>query len=155
MSLIGFFVRYVFTLIFIPVFVMFLVGKPVLLIKLLNKILHFKVQGNQQLIHILLLSFTLFDAYYIYAKSNAEKKIKRLIKNEIINPEEYSINLSHAHSYERNIYIFLTCIVMFLTMHKFGERHLRITELKEEYLNKKKLLDGLNPQKNADKKKRD
>ena len=155
MSLIGFFVRYVFIFVFLPVFIMFLIGKPVFLIRFLNKILHLRIQGDRQLIQVFLLGFAILDAYYMYAKCDADKKIKRLLKNEIINPEEYSVNLSHSHSSERNIYIFFTCIVMFLTMHKLGERHLRIAKLREEYSNKKRQLDGLHPQKNEDKKKKE
>ena len=131
MSLISLFVNYFFSIILLPLFILFLIGKPVFLIRILNKILHTKVQG-QEIIIVLLGAFGLLDIYFIYAKHSAEEKIKFIIKMDIINIEEYSIILSQSHAYERNIYIFLTCIAMLLTMHKFGERHLRIAELNEK-----------------------
>ena len=131
MSLIGLFVRYIFTYFILPIFVIFLVGKPVFLIKLLNSFLHFKI-NNIQIFHFLLVLFGIFDVYYYVSYSSGKKVVKRIIKNEIINTEEYSVRLSQVHSDERNIYIFLTCIAMLLSMHKFGERILRIDEKEAE-----------------------
>ena len=135
MSLISYFVNYFFSIVLLPLFFIFFIGKPIFLVKILNKLLHFKIQGKD-IILALLGFFSLLDLYFIYAKHSAEKKIKFLIKMDIINVQEYSIILSQAHAYERNIYIFLTCIAMLLTMHKFGERHLRIAELNEKLANK-------------------
>ena len=139
MSLIGFFVRYIFTFIFLPLFFIFLVGKPLFLINILNKFLHSKIKETQ-IFHFLLLVFGIFDLYFYYSYSSGNKVIQRIIKNEIINTEEYSVRLSQVHSDERNIYIFLTCIAMLLTMHKFGERILRIAELQKEISEKEKKL---------------
>ena len=135
MSFIGLFVRYIFTYCFLPFFVIFLIGKPVFLIKILNSFLHFKI-NNIQIFHFLLVLFGIFDLYYYMSYSSGKKVVKRIIKNEIINTEEYSVRLSQVHSDERNIYIFLTCIAMLLTMHKFGERILRIAD-KEKLLKEK------------------
>ena len=135
MSLIGLFVRYIFTYCFLPFFAIFLIGKPVFLIKILNSFLHFKI-NNIQIFHFLLVLFGIFDLYYYVSYSSGKKVVKRIIKNEIINTEEYSVRLSQVHSDERNIYIFLTCIAMLLTMHKFGERILRIAD-KEKLLKEK------------------
>ena len=44
------------------------------------------------------------------------------------------------HSDERNIYIFLTCIAMLLSIHKFGERILRIDKMEKEKKEKEKAL---------------
>ena len=131
MSLIGFFVRYFFTYVILPLFLAFLIGKPIFLIRILNKVLHFKV-NNIEIFHFLLFVFALFDIYYYYSYSSGQKVVQRIIKNEIINTDEYSVKLSQVHSYERNIYIFLTCIAMLLTMHKFGERILRIADKEYE-----------------------
>ena len=131
MSLIGFFVRYIFTYAILPLFVVFLIGKPIFLIRILNKVLHFKV-NNIEIFHFLLFVFALFDIYYYYSYSSGQKVVQRIIKNEIINTDEYSVKLSQVHSHERNIYIFLTCIAMLLTMHKFGERILRIADKEYE-----------------------
>ena len=139
MSLIGLFVRYIFTYIILPIFVIFLVGKPVFLIKLLNNFLHFKI-NNIQIFHFLLVLFGIFDVYYYVSYSSGKKVVKRIIKNEIINTEEYSVRLSQVHSDERNIYIFLTCIAMLLSMHKFGERILRIADKEKELKQKEKEL---------------
>ena len=139
MSLIGFFVRYIFTFAFLPLFVIFLIGKPLILINHLNKFLHFKV-NNTEIFHFLLVLFGIFDLYFYYSYSSGNKVINRLIKNEIINTDEYSVRLSQVHSDERNIYIFLTCIAMLLTMHKFGERHLRIADLEKQISEKEKKL---------------
>ena len=139
MSLIGFFVRYIFTFTFLPLFFIFLVGKPLFLINILNKFLHSKIKETQ-IFHFLLLVFGLFDLYFYYSYSSGNKTIQRIIKNEIINTEEYSVRLSQVHSDERNIYIFLTCIAMLLTIHKFGERHIRIAELQKEISEKEKKL---------------
>ena len=130
MSLIGFFVRYIFTFTFLPLFLIFLIGKPLILINYLNKFLHLKV-NNTEIFHFLLLVFGIFDLYFYYSYSSGNKVIKRLIKNEIINTDEYSVRLSQVHSDERNIYIFLTCIVMLLSIHKLGERIVRIDEMEK------------------------
>ena len=131
MSLIGFFVRYFFTYVILPLFLVFLIGKPIFLIRILNKFLHFKV-NNIEIFHFFLVIFGIFDAYYYLSYRSGRKDVQRITKNEIINIDEYSIKLSQVHSYERNIYIFLTCIAMLLTMHKFGERILRIDEKEAE-----------------------
>jgi hypothetical protein len=131
MSLIGLFVRYIFTYFILPIFVIFLIGKPLFLIKILNKFLHFKI-NNIQIFHFLLLIFGLFDFYFYFSYNSGQKAVQRIIKNEIINTEEYSVRLSQVHSDERNIYIFLTTIAMLLTIHKFGERIIRIDEKEKE-----------------------
>ena len=131
MSLIVFFVRYFFTYIILPLFLVFLIGKPIFLIKILNKFLHFKI-NNIEIFHFFLVLFGIFDVYYYLEYRSGRKDVQRIIKNEIINADEYSVKLSQVHSYERNIYIFLTCIAMLLTMHKFGERLLRIDEKEAE-----------------------
>ena len=139
MSLIGFFVRYFFTYVILPLFIAFLIGKPIFLIRILNKVLHFKV-NNIEIFHFLLFVFALFDIYYYYSYSSGQKVVQRIIKNEIINTDEYSVKLSQVHSHERNIYIFLTCIAMLLTIPKFGERHIRIADLQKEISEKEKKL---------------
>ena len=139
MSLIGLFVRYIFTFFILPIFVIFLIGKPVFLIKLLDGFLHFKI-NNIEIFHFFLVLFGIFDIYYYVSYSSGKKVVKRIIKNEIINTEEYSVRLSQVHSDERNIYIFLTCIAMLLTMHKFGERILRIADKEKELKQKEKEL---------------
>ena len=151
MSLIGLFVRYIFTYCFLPFFVIFLIGKPVFLIKILNSFLHFKI-NNIQIFHFLLVLFGIFDLYYYMSYSSGKKVVKRIIKNEIINTEEYSVRLSQVHSDERNIYIFLTCIAMLLTMHKFGERILRIAD-KEKLLKEKEKELGVTDKTPEEKKK--
>ena len=139
MSLIGFFVRYIFSFGFLPVFFIFLVGKPLFLINILNKFLHSEI-NKTQIFYFLLGLFGIFDLYYYFSCSSGKKAIQRIIQNEIINTEEYSVRLSQVHSDERNIYIFLTCIAMLLTIHKFGERHLRIAELEYKLAQKEKEL---------------
>ena len=152
MSLIGLFVRYIFTFFILPLFVIFLIGKPVFLIRLLNGFLHFKI-NNIQIFHFFLVIFGIFDIYYYVSYSSGQKTVKRIIKNEIINTEEYSVRLSQVHSDERNIYIFLTCIAMLLAMHKFGERILRIAEKEKEIKQKEKDLGT--PAKTPEAKKKD
>ncbi len=44
------------------------------------------------------------------------------------------------HSDERNIYIFLTCIAMLLSIHKFGERIIRIADMEKDKKEKEKAL---------------
>ena len=151
MSLIGFFVRYIFTYVILPIFIIFLIGWPTFLIKILNKFLHFKI-NNIQIYYFLLALFAIFDGYYYLSYSNGKKAIQRIIKNEIINTEEYSVRLSQLHSDERNIYIFLTCIAMLLAIHKFGERLLRIAEKRKEKAEKEKEL-GVTEKSPEDKKK--
>ena len=151
MSLIGFFVRYIFAYVILPIFIIFLIGRPTFLIKILNKFLHFKI-NNIQIYYFLLALFAIFDGYYYLSYSNGKKAIQRIIKNEIINTEEYSVRLSQLHSDERNIYIFLTCIAMLLAIHKFGERLLRIAEKRKEKAEKEKEL-GITEKSPEDKKK--
>ena len=151
MSLIGFFVRYIFAYVILPIFIIFLIGWPTFLIKILNKFLHFKI-NNIQIYYFLLALFAIFDGYYYLSYSNGKKAIQRIIKNEIINTEEYSVRLSQLHSDERNIYIFLTCIAMLLAIHKFGERLLRIAEKRKEKAEKEKEL-GITEKSPEDKKK--
>ncbi len=148
MSLIGLFVRYIFTYFILPIFIIFLIGKPIFLIKMLNKFLHFQI-NNIQIFHFLLFVFGLFDFYFYFSYNSGKKVIQRIIKNEIINTEEYSVRLSQVHSDERNIYIFLTTIAMLLTIHKFGERLQRISEKEKEKkeLEKKLGIDGKNSEK--------
>ena len=152
MSLIGFFVKYIFIPSILPLFIIFFFGKPVFLIKLLDKVLHFEIRKTK-LIHLLLFIFSLFDIYLYYSRSLGKKAIERLIKNEIINTEEYSFRLSQIHSDERNMYIFLTCIVMLLSIEKFGLRHIRIAELEEIKKGKEKELNS--HQKTPEQKKND
>ena len=151
MSLIGFFVRYIFAYVILPIFIIFLIGWPTFLIKILNKFLHFKI-NNIQIYYFLLALFAIFDGYYYLSYSNGKKAVQRIIKNEIINTEEYSVRLSQLHSDERNIYIFLTCIAMLLAIHKFGERLLRIAEKRKEKAEKEKEL-GITEKSPEDKKK--
>ena len=148
MALIGLFVRYIFTYFILPIFIIFLIGKPIFLIKVLNKFLHFQI-NNIQIFHFLLFVFGLFDFYFYFSYNSGKKVIQRIIKNEIINTEEYSVRLSQVHSDERNIYIFLTTIAMLLTIHKFGERLQRISEKEKEKkeLEKKLGIDGKNSEK--------
>ena len=151
MSLIGFFVRYIFAYVILPIFIIFLIGWPTFLIKILDGFLHFKI-NNIQIYYFLLALFAIFDGYYYLSYSNGKKAIQRIIKNEIINTEEYSVRLSQLHSDERNIYIFLTCIAMLLAIHKFGERLLRIAEKRKEKAEKEKEL-GITEKSPEDKKK--
>ena len=44
------------------------------------------------------------------------------------------------HADERNIYIFLTCIVMLLSIHKLGERIVRIDEMEKLKKSREKQL---------------
>ena len=143
MNLIGFFVRYIFSFVFLPLFFIFLIGKPLFLIKILNDILHKKV-NNTQIFHFLLVLFIIFDVYYYYSFTSGNKLVQRMIKKDYINPEDYSIRLSQTHSDERNIYIFLTCIAMLLIIHKFGERHIRNAqfEFEKKELEKKLGISG-------------
>ena len=138
MLLIGFFVRYIFSLFFLPLFFIFLIGKPLFLIRILNDFLHKEI-NNTQIFHFLLVLFIIFDVYYYFSFSSGNKAVQRMIQKNYINPEEYSIRLSQTHSDERNIYIFLTCIAMLLTVHKFGERHIRNAkfEIEKNELEKK------------------
>ena len=149
MSLIGFFVRYIFTYSFLPLFPIFLIGKPLFLIKILNDFLHLKI-NNIQIFHFLLAIFSIFEVYFYYSISSGKKFIERIIKNELINTQQYSIRLSQIHSDERNIYIFLTCIAMLLTFHKFGERHLRIADLEKQKFQKEQKLGKTNEKSKKD-----
>ena len=142
MNLIGFFVRYIFTFIIMPLFFIFLVGKPLFLIKILNAFLHKEI-NKTQIFHFLLGLFIIFDVYYYYSYTSGNKIVQRMIQKDFINPEDYSIRLSQTHSDERNIYIFLTCIAMLLTIHKFGERHIRNAQLEIEKKELEKKL-GIN-----------
>ena len=142
MNLIGFFVRYIFTFVFLPLFFIFLVGKPLFLIKILNAFLYKEI-NKTQIFHFLLGLFIIFDVYYYYSYSSGNKIVKSMIQKDFINPEDYSIRLSQTHSDERNIYIFLTCIAMLLTIHKFGERHIRNAQLEIEKKELEKKL-GIN-----------
>ena len=146
MPLIGFFVRYIFSFVFLPLFFIFLIGKPLFLIRILNDILHKEI-NKTQIFHFLLVLFIIFDLYYYYSFTSGNKLVQRMIQKEFINPEEYSIRLSQTHSDERNIYIFLTCIAMLLTIHKFGERHIRNAqfEIKKNELEKKLGINGATP----------
>ena len=143
MSLIGFFVNYFFTYTILPLFILFLIGKPIFLIRYLNTFLHFKI-NNIEIIHFFLVIFGLFDIYFYFSYTSGQKDVDRLIKKDIINIDEYSVKLSQIHSYERNIYIFLTCIVMLLSMHKFGERILRISDQEAEKLELEKKIGKTN-----------
>ena len=91
-------------------------------------------------VYLCFLSMTDISIYKIKALSKkpktSQKIINTIIKNEIINTEEYTVKLSQMHADERNIYIFLTCIVMLLSINKLGERIVRIDEM--EKLKKKK-----------------
>ena len=139
MSLIGIFVRYIFTFGILPLFIIYLIGWPIFIIRILNKVLYIKI-NDVYVFNFLIVLFALLDIYYYWSYSTGKKIINTIIKNEIINTEEYSVKLSQMHSDERNIYIFLTCIAMLLTMHKFGERHLRIADLEKQISEKEKKL---------------
>ena len=121
MSLIGIFVRYIFTFGILPLFIIYLIGWPIFIIRILNKILYIKIK-EIYVFNFIIVLFALLDFYYYWSYTTGNKIISAIIKNEIINTEEYSVRLSQMHSDERNIYIFLTCIAMLLSIHKFGER---------------------------------
>ena len=139
MSLIGIFVRYIFTFGILPLFIIYLIGWPIFIIRILNKVLYIKV-NDVYVFNFLIVLFALSDIYYYWSYSTGKKIINTIIKNEIINTEEYSVKLSQMHSDERNIYIFLTCIAMLLSIHKFGERILRIDKMEKEKKEKEKAL---------------
>ena len=130
MSLIGIFVRYIFTVGILPLFIIYLIGWPIFIIRILNKVLYIKI-NDVYVFNFLIVLFALLDIYYYWSYSTGKKIINTIIKNEIINTEEYSVKLSQMHSDERNIYIFLTCIAMLLSIHKFGERILRIDNMEK------------------------
>ena len=139
MSLIGIFVRYIFTFGILPLFIIYLIGWPIFIIRILNKVLYIKV-NDVYVFNFLIVLFALLDIYYYWSYSTGKKIINTIIKNEIINTEEYSVKLSQMHSDERNIYIFLTCIAMLLSIHKFGERILRVADLEKLKKQKEKAL---------------
>ena len=139
MSLIGIFVRYIFTFGILPLFIIYLIGWPIFIIRILNKILYIKIK-EIYVFNFIIVLFALLDIYYYWSYTTGNKIISAIIKNEIINTEEYSVRLSQMHSDERNIYIFLTCIAMLLSIHKFGERILRIADLEKEKKKKEKEL---------------
>ena len=139
MSLIGIFVRYIFTFGILPLFIIYLIGWPIFIIRILNKVLYIKV-NDVYVFNFLIVLFALLDIYYYWSYSTGKKIVNTIIKNEIINTEEYSVKLSQMHSDERNIYIFLTCIAMLLSIHKFGERILRIDKMEKEKKEKEKAL---------------
>ena len=151
MSLIGIFVRYIFTFGILPLFIIYLIGWPIFIIRILNKVLYIKV-NDVYVFNFLIVLFALLDIYYYWSYSTGKKIINTIIKNEIINTEEYSVKLSQMHSDERNIYIFLTCIAMLLSIHKFGERILRIDKMEKEKKEKEKSL-GIDKKEEEHKKK--
>ena len=139
MSLIGIFVRYIFTFGILPLFIIYLIGWPIFIIRILNKILYIKFK-DIYIFNFLIGIFAVLDIYYYWSYKSGQKIINTIIKNEIINTEEYSVKLSQMHSDERNIYIFLTCIAMLLSIHKFGERILRIADMEKQKKEKEKQL---------------
>ena len=151
MSLIGIFVRYIFTFGILPLFIIYLIGWPIFIIRILNKVLYIKI-NDVYVFNFLIVLFALLDIYYYWSYSTGKKIINTIIKNEIINTEEYSVKLSQMHSDERNIYIFLTCIAMLLSIHKFGERILRIDNMEKEKKEKEKQL-GMDKKDNSEHKK--
>ena len=139
MSLIGIFVRYIFTFGILPLFVVYLIGKPIFIIRLLDKIIYVRI-NDIYVFNFLILLFGLLDVYYYWSYTVGKKVIDSIIKNEIINTEEYTVKLSQMHSDERNVYIFLTCIAMLLSIHKFGQRILKIADLEKQKKEKEKQL---------------
>ncbi len=139
MSLIGIFVRYIFTFGILPLFVVYLIGKPIFIIRLLDKIIYVRI-NDIYVFNFLILLFGVLDVYYYWSYTVGKKVIDSIIKNEIINTEEYTVKLSQMHSDERNIYIFLTCIAMLLSIHKFGQRILKIADLEKQKKEKEKQL---------------
>ena len=139
MSLIGIFVRYIFTFGILPLFIIYLIGWPIFIIRILNKILYIKFK-EIYIFNFLIGILAVLDIYYYWSYKSGQKIINTIIKNEIINTEEYSVKLSQMHSDERNIYIFLTCIAMLLSIHKFGERIIRIADMEKQKKEKEKQL---------------
>ena len=139
MSLIGIFVRYIFTFGILPLFIIYLIGRPIFLIRILNKALYIRI-NDIYVFNFLIALFAVLDVYYFWSYQTGKKIIDSIIKNEIINTEQYTVKLSQMHSDERNIYIFLTCIAMLLSIHKFGERILRIDKMEKEKKEKEKAL---------------
>ena len=140
MSLIGIFVRYIFTFGILPLFVVYLIGKPIFIIRLLDKIIYVRI-NDIYVFNFLILLFGVLDVYYYWSYTVGKKVIDSIIKNEIINTEEYTVKLSQMHSDERNVYIFLTCIAMLLSIHKFGQRILKIADLEKQKKEKEKQLE--------------
>ena len=153
MSLIGIFVRYIFTFGLLPLFIIYLIGWPIFLIRILNKILYIKI-NEIYIFNFVIVLFALLDVYYYWSYTTGNKIINAMIKNEIINTEEYSVKLSQMHSDERNIYIFLTCIAMLFSIYKFGERILRIADMEKEKKQKEKEL-GIDKKNNSEHQKAD
>ena len=122
-----------------PLFVVYLIGKPIFIIRLLDKIIYVRI-NDIYVFNFLILLFGVLDVYYYWSYTVGKKVIDSIIKNEIINTEEYTVKLSQMHSDERNVYIFLTCIAMLLSIHKFGQRILKIADLEKQKKEKEKQL---------------
>ena len=105
MSPMGIFVRYIFTFGILPLFIIYLIGWPVFIIRILNKVLLIKI-NNTYVFNFLIAILALLDIYFYWSYSTGQKILNTIIKNEIINTDEYSIKLSQMHADERNMYIF-------------------------------------------------
>lgn len=147
MSIFAFFFNYVFLMFILPLYVIFLIGKPMFILRFLNKIIHQKIPGRNDEIYDLLIFFCIIaDGYFYYKKYNLDKKIGNIYSNKIrISPVEFQSLVARAKSNERNSYIFLTYIAILFTIQKLCQRHLRIDEMKNELNNKKLELAKIDP----------
>ena len=96
MSLIGIFVRYIFAFGILPLFVIYLIGRPICVIRILNKILYIKFK-DIYIFNFIILNLAILDVYYYWSYSVGKQIINTIIKNEIINTEEYTVKLSQMH----------------------------------------------------------
>lgn len=157
MSILSFFFNYVFLLFILPLYVIFLIGKPIFILKILDKILHLRIPGRKEEIFDILIFFCIIsDGYFYYKKYNLDQRIGRIyVKKAMISPDEFQSLITRSKSNERNCYIFLTYIAILFTIQKLCQRHIRIHEMKQEKENKKIELAKIDPVKDPMSKKND
>lgn len=153
MTLISLFYTYISMGFLFPMYIITLVGKPLFLVKIIDKIIHFvEPIKHFEIFNLILGICGLGTVYNYWCKYSMESSIRRDLS---LGHERLEDRVNLANSYERNGLIFVFSLAVLFSIYKFSQRYFRLDELKKELKTKKEKLDKIQPPKNADEKKKD
>ena len=128
----------------LPVFLICLLGKPLFLIKLISKIIHYKEPFKQTKVFSILLScLSLFAVYYLFTTRNHSKNIQAYLDKGDAPSSYTDLEIKRLFGEERNLYLYLTCIALLFAIYKLTYRMLKIAALERQTKQKKEELSKM------------
>lgn len=157
LTLAAFFYKFIFIPIIFPCFALTFIGKPVFIVKIINKIIHYvEPIKNFEVFNFLLGICAILSlvAFYNYYDAQKTFKVFKKMNGHIGNPK-YEEILRDAHSSERNFYIYISGCILLLIVHKLTERYLRMAKTRKEIKELEAEMKKLVPEKSMSDKKKD